>query len=69
MYYEILLLNHVGWFVLMSLAPLGWILTARRRSWDYRKKGAVSVPVLLPSPAAIGFSLVLNGALTAPGLQ
>jgi hypothetical protein len=30
-YYDIPLLNYVGWFVLMFLAPLGWILIARQR--------------------------------------
>ena len=32
-YYGIPLLNFVGWFVLMGLAPLGWILISRQRAW------------------------------------
>lgn len=69
-YYEIPLLNYVGWFVLMALAPLGWILIARRRTWGYRMKGMISVVALLPlSVAAIGMSLLLNGAVDALGLQ
>lgn len=69
-FYEIPLLNYVGWFVLMSLAPLGWILIARRRNWGYLKKGAISILALLPlSIAAIGASLLLNGAVTGLGLQ
>ena len=34
-YYGIPLLNYVGWFVLMFLAPLAWILIARYRHWSY----------------------------------
>jgi putative membrane protein len=63
-YYEIPLLNYVGWFVLMSLAPLGWLLIARRRDWGYGMKGAISLVALLPlSVAAISLSLLLNGWL------
>lgn len=69
-YYEIPLLNYVGWFVLMALAPLGWILIARRRDWGYSTKGAASLAALLPlSIAAIGLSLLLNRAIGALGLQ
>jgi hypothetical protein len=69
-YYEIPLLNYVGWFVLMVLAPLGWILIARRREWGYWKKGLISVVALAPlSVAAIGGSLLLNGAVATLGLQ
>ena len=69
-FYQIPLLNYVGWFVLMSLAPLGWILIARRRNWGYLKKGAFSILALLPlSIAAIGVSLMLNGAVATLGLQ
>lgn len=69
-YYEIPLLNYVGWFVLMLLAPLGWILIARRRDWGYRMKGLISIAALLPlSVAAIALSLLLNGIVGALGLQ
>lgn len=69
-YFEIPLLNYVGWFVLMALAPLGWTLIARQRDWGYWKKGTVSIVALLPlSAAAIGLSLLLNGAVDALGLQ
>ena len=69
-YYEIPLLNYVGWFVLMALAPLGWILIAKRRHWGYPKKGLVSVVALIPlSIAAVGFSLLLNRVVAAFGLQ
>jgi hypothetical protein len=38
-YFDIPLLNYVGWFVLMLLAPLTWILIARQHHWRY------SVPI------------------------
>lgn len=69
-YYEIPLLNYVGWFVLMALAPLGWILIARRRDWGYWMKGVTALAALLPlSVAAIGLSIPLNGLVEALGLQ
>lgn len=69
-YYEIPLLNFVGWFVLMVLAPFGWILIARRRDWGYKMKGIISVVALLPlSVAAIGLSLLLNHMIDALGLR
>lgn len=69
-YYDIPMLNYVGWFVLMSLAPFGWILIARRRDWGYWRKGLISIGALVPlSIAAVGFSLLLNGAVAALGLQ
>ena len=69
-YYEIPLLNYVGWFALMTLAPLGWILIARRRAWGWFRKGAVSLLALAPlSAGAIGMSLLLNGAVDALGLK
>jgi uncharacterized membrane protein len=69
-YYEIPLLNYIGWFVLMSLAPLAWILIARRRDWGYWKKGASSFVAVLPlAIIAIGLSLVLNAIVGALGLR
>jgi uncharacterized membrane protein len=69
-YYEIPLLNYVGWFVLMSLAPLGWILIAQHRCWGYWRKGLASAAALAPlSALAIGLSLCLNGTLAALGLR
>ena len=47
-YYGIPLLNYVGWFVLMFLAPLGWILIARQREWGYWRKGIVALGALVP---------------------
>lgn len=69
-YYGIPLLNYVGWFALMTLAPLGWLLIARRREWGYWRKGAISLAAIVPlSIAAIGVSLLLNGLIGAFGLR
>jgi hypothetical protein len=69
-YYGIPLLNYVGWFVLMFLAPLGWILIARQREWGYWRKGIVALGALVPlSIAAVMLSLMLNGAVAALELR
>ena len=70
LYYGIPLLNFVGWFVLMYLAPLAWILIARRRDWTSRRKWLAAAVALVPLVlASIALSLILNGALEAAGLQ
>ncbi len=69
-YYGIPLLNYVGWFVLMFLAPLAWILIARHRQWSYWQKGGVALGALVPLViASVVLSLTLNGAIAALGLQ
>ena len=69
-YYGIPLLNYVGWFVLMFLAPLAWILIARHRRWSYWQKGGVALGSLVPLViASVVLSLTLNGAVAALGLQ
>ena len=69
-YFEIPLLNYVGWFVLMFLAPLGWILIARYRQWNYLRKIMASLITLLPlCLASIILSVILNGFVAALGLQ
>jgi hypothetical protein len=69
-YYEIPLLNYVGWLVLMTLAPLGWILIARHREWGYWRKGVISMVCLLPLGAcAIALSVLLNAGVEAVGLR
>jgi hypothetical protein len=69
-YYGIPLLNYVGWFVLMFLTPLAWILIARQREWGYWRKGIVALGALLPlSIAAVILSLMLNGAVAALELR
>ena len=69
-YYEIPLLNYVGWFVLMFLAPLAWIPIVTCHHWSYWRKGMVSLGMLVPlCLASIIFSLILNSAISAFGLQ
>jgi putative membrane protein len=69
-YYEIPLLNFVGWFVLMVLAPVAWIEIARRSAWGGAKmllSALISLPLLCL--ASIAVSLLLNGAIGLVGLQ
>lgn len=69
-YYGIPLLNYVGWFVLMSLAPLAWILIAGHRQWCYWQKGIVALGALVPlAITSIILSLILNGAVAAFGVR
>jgi uncharacterized membrane protein len=69
-YFGIPLLNFVGWFVLMFLAPLAWILIARKPAWGYWRKVGTAIGALVPlCVAATGLSLVLNGAFSAAGLR
>ncbi|NIM97609.1 MAG: carotenoid biosynthesis protein [candidate division Zixibacteria bacterium] len=69
-YLEIPLLNYVGWFVLMFLAPVAWIPIVRYRHWSYWRKGMVSLVALVPlCLASIVFSLILNGAVATLGLR
>ena len=69
-YYGIPLLNFVGWFVLMFLAPLGWILIARKRHWGYAKKALASAGALVPMfAAAVLLSLSLNAIVAVFGLR
>ena len=68
-YFGIPLLNYVGWFVLMFLAPLAWIMVARNRQWGYWKKTLASIGGLVPlMVASVVLSLVLNGAIALRGL-
>ena len=69
-YFEIPLLNYVGWFVLMFLAPLAWIQIVQRRHWSYWRKVMVSLGALAPlCLASIVLSLMLNGAVALLGLR
>ena len=69
-YYGIPLLNFVGWFVLMSLAPFGWTLIARQRAWGGVKKVMFSIVAIVPlGMAAVILSVIMNGALDALGLK
>lgn len=69
-YYGIPLLNFTGWFVLMLLASLAWILIARRSAWGARAKLLAALLGLVPlSVTAIVLSLAMNGLIAAAGLQ
>lgn len=69
-YYGIPLLNFVGWFVLMFLAPLAWVLIARHRRWGYWQKGGVALGTLIPlCIASVVLSVALNGTIAMLGLQ
>ena len=67
-YYGIPLLNFVGWFVLMTLAPLAWLWIVQQHRRSLGQKVALAVGALLPlSLAAIAVSMVLNGLIAAVG--
>jgi putative membrane protein len=69
-YYEIPLLNFVGWFVLMFLASLAWILIMRQQHWKNTKKIIVSFISLIPLiVSSVILSLILNGLIAAIGLR
>ncbi len=69
-YYGIPLLNFVGWFGLMFLAPLAWVLIARHRRWGYWQKGEVALGTLIPlCIASVVLSVALNGTIAMLGLQ
>lgn len=69
-YFGIPLLNFVGWFVLMSLAPLAWIWIARHRHWGYGQKGLAALAAWAPLlVAAVLLSELLNGMIASTGYQ
>lgn len=69
-YYGIPLLNFVGWFVLMFLAPLAWILIVRHRRWTPWQKGLASLGALVPLIiASVTLSGLLNGIIAGFGLR
>ena len=69
-YYGIPLLNYVGWFVLMFLAPLAWMLIARDHHGGIRRKVATAFAALIPlCVASVLLSLLLNGSIALLGLR
>jgi putative membrane protein len=69
-YFGIPLLNYVGWFVLMFFAPLAWILIVRKRHWaSYRKIGIAFGSLVPLFIASIVTSVLLNGVISAFGLE
>jgi hypothetical protein len=56
--------------VLTSLAPLAWILIARRHRWGYARKIAAAFAALIPLCVASALlSLVLNAAVATLGFR
>jgi len=69
-YYEIPLLNFVGWFVLMFLASLGWILIIRQQQWSHKQKIIVSFIAVIPLIICSAIlSIILNSVIAAFGLH
>lgn len=69
-YYGIPLLNYVGWFVLMFLAPLAWILIARKREWKVWHKVTIACIAIVPLFVASALlSITLNRVIAVLGLQ
>ncbi len=69
-YYGIPLLNYVGWFVLMFLAPLAWMLIARDRHGGVWRKVSTAIAALIPlCVSSVLLSLLLNGSIALLGLR
>jgi uncharacterized membrane protein len=69
-YYDIPLLNFVGWFVLMFLASLGWIIIIRQQQWGAWQKIIFSFAALIPLIILSAvLSIILNTTIEAIGLQ
>jgi putative membrane protein len=69
-YYEIPLLNFVGWFVLMFLASLAWIIILRQQQWNNRKKILFSCIALIPLIfLSVILSIILNSLIAVMGLR
>lgn len=68
-YYDIPLLNFVGWFVLMFLSSLGWIIILQQQKWNNRQKIIASFVALIPLMVlSIILSIILNSVIAAAGL-
>ena len=69
-YYGIPMSNFTGWFALMFLAPLAWILIVRNRDRHTWQKLGLSVIALIPlSVLSAILSLALCGVLLTFGLK
>ena len=69
-YFGIPLLNFIGWFVLMLLAPLAWIEVCRHPSRrPARLLGAAALAVPVACVASVLLSLALNGLVGMTGLR
>ena len=69
-YFEIPMLNFIGWFVLMLFAPLAWIIVIRRIRWKGWQRVSLSFGLLFPLMIASGLlSIILNGLFSALHLK
>ncbi|MEF8811385.1 MAG: carotenoid biosynthesis protein [Bacteroidales bacterium] len=69
-YYEIPLLNFVGWFVLMFIAALAWILIIRKQEWNAWRKIIASLIALIPMVMGSGIlSFMLNSMIGVLGVS
>lgn len=60
-YYEIPMLNYIGWFVLMLFAPLAWILVIRRVYWKGWQRIGLALGLFIPLMIVSGMlSILLN---------
>jgi putative membrane protein len=69
-YYEIPMLNFIGWFVLMLCAPMAWIFVIRRINWKGWQRVLLAFGLFIPLMIGSGIlSLSLNGLFRALNLR
>jgi putative membrane protein len=69
-YYEIPMLNFIGWFVLMLCAPLAWIIVIRKIHWKAWQKIVFAFGLFIPLILVSGIiSISLNGIFRYLNLQ
>jgi putative membrane protein len=69
-YYDIPLLNFVGWFVLMFLSSLGWILILQKQNWNNKRKIIFSFLALVPLIfLSAVLSILLNTIIGMTGIR
>ena len=69
-YFEIPMLNFIGWFVLMLCAPLAWIIVIRRIRWKGWQRVLLSFGLLFPLMIVSGIlSIFLNGLFSTLHLK
>ena len=69
-YYEIPMLNFIGWFVLMLCAPLAWILVIRKTHWKGWQRVLLAFGLFIPLMMVSGvLSLSLRSLFLHLNLQ
>jgi uncharacterized membrane protein len=69
-YYGIPLLNFVGWFVLMFLSPLAWIIINRQQQWGFAKRIIASIAAIAPLIVCSALlSILLNRLIAVFGWE